>query len=481
MKDLYHIKLLALTAILLLSISCRPKELTAQKPLASAGPNLYIPPLIDSRSGLIELNAQWAQYEFFANTPSTTMGYNGSYLGPSILLHRGARAQIKLNNHLGEATTLHSHGMMLPSGKDGGPASPIAAGDSWLLDFTVEQFAGTSWYHPHLMGSTASQVWQGLAGLYIINDPKLDELGLPSTYGYDDIPLVVQSRVFNDRGQMLEYGRVYNHMSAMMGVHGNEIVINGQIALQLTVPSGWIRLRLLNGSNSSVFEFALEDGANFYQIASDLSLLPVPQKMRSLRLLTGQRAEIMIDSSQFQYNELWLRLLDPHDHSPSNQSSVALSIAVDPSQKATGSLPNVLIDEGRDWESAISGARQRNIGLEMSGMMMMSRGYSINGQQYSPKTSLFSAVQGSYEVWNISSNMLAHSFHAHGVRFRILSSPFAPQGSEGWFDTVDVEEGRISQVLVYFPQPSTESKGFMLHCHMLEHEENGMMSQFFVN
>ena len=127
-------------------------------------------------------------------------GVNGSYLGPVVRVERGDRVRMQVVNRLPEATTLHWHGMRLPARMDGGPHRMIEPGATQTPEWTVDQPATTSWFHPHPHERTAMHVYRGVAGLFLIDDPDGPEL--PSAYGVDDIPLIVQDKVLDGDGQL---------------------------------------------------------------------------------------------------------------------------------------------------------------------------------------------------------------------------------------------------------------------------------------
>jgi blue copper oxidase len=110
-------------------------------------------------------------------------------------------------------------------------------------------------------------------------------------------------------------------------------------------------------------------------------------------------------------------------------------------------------------------------------------GNRINGQAFATDTPAFAVKQGQYERWNISGtgDMMLHPFHIHGARFRLLSEngqPVAPHRA-GWKDIVRVE-GANSEVLVRFDHLAPKERAYMAHCHLLEHEDSGMMLSFTV-
>ena len=194
------------------------------------------------------LDVQSGQTDFLGSRLTETLGYNGSYLGPVIRIKKGEEVNIRVNNHLGFPTTIHWHGLVVDGENDGGPHQGIHPSESWSPTFIVGQDAATLWYHPHLMGDTANQVYYGLAGLIYIDDENSEQLNLPKEYGVNDIPLIVQDRSFNRDGS-------FAYRTTMMGVvAGDTIMINGTVSPFLNVTKGNIRFRILNASNSQNFE-----------------------------------------------------------------------------------------------------------------------------------------------------------------------------------------------------------------------------------
>jgi len=161
-------------------------------------------------------------------------------------------------------------------------------------ELKVVNKASTMWYHSHQLHKTAPQVWAGLAGLIRIDDDESAALDLPSTYGVDDIPVVLMDRGFTRSGQMPYEPSMH---SRMMGMTGNVPMVNGTVWPYFEVTTRLVRLRLLNGSNGSIYTLAFSDGRSFDQIGSDGGLLSAPAHMRALRLAPGERAEIVVDMS----------------------------------------------------------------------------------------------------------------------------------------------------------------------------------------
>lgn len=176
---------------------------------------------------------------------------------------RGENVRVNVTNDVGETSTLHWHGMHLPAAMDGGPHQTVEPGTTWSPHWTIDQPASTLWYHPHLHGSTASHVYRGLAGMFLVDEQ--DGPALPGEYGVDDIPVIVQDKKF-DGNQLDEDGAIF----ANVGTLGDEILVNGTPGpFFLDVTTERVRLRLLNASNARIYNFSFDTGLPFRLIGTD--------------------------------------------------------------------------------------------------------------------------------------------------------------------------------------------------------------------
>ncbi|MCP2232089.1 multicopper oxidase CueO [Erwinia aphidicola] len=505
---------------------------------AEQRPLLPIPSLLtaDARSE-ISLIAQAGSSSWRGkNVP--TWGYNGALLGPAIQLERGKEVNITVYNRLPEATTVHWHGLELPGQVDGGPQARIAPNQSRRVTFTPDQPAATCWFHPHQHGRTGYQVAQGLAGLVLINDPESGKLLLPKQWGIDDIPVILQDKRLTADGSQIDYQ--LDIMSAAVGWFGDTMLTNGAIYPQAGVPRGWLRLRLLNGCNARSLNITTSDKRPMYVIASDGGLLGEPVQVSELPMMPGERFEVLVDTTDgkpFDLQTLPVRQMGM-TLPPFNQPLPVLSIA--PLQvQASGTLPDRLVEmpavpaaqgantrwlqlmmdpeldrrgmqalmekyghasmAGMSMDAHDSGKADAKPQMAMSGMdhgemagmdhakapkaWDFHQGNQINGVAFNMDKPAFEVKQGAYEKWTISGegDEMLHPFHIHGTQFRILSEngkPPAPHRS-GWKDTVRVEGWR-SEVLVRFNHQATPDQAYMAHCHLLEHEDTGMMLGFTV-
>ncbi len=469
-------------------------DLSRTKPLSAASISgirnpLAIPPI--DRGEMLDgvrqfnLKIQDGETEFFANLVTKTRGINGNYLGPVLRFRKGETIRANVTNTLKESTTLHWHGFNLPAKADGGPHQIIKPGTTWSPEFKVLENASTMWFHAHMLGQTSQQVWQGLAGMVIIDDDNSDALNLPSTYGVDDIPVVLQDRSFDELG-----GMAYSTSmgSRMLGVRGDIPVINGTVKPFFEAVSGLVRLRFLNGSNASIYGLEFSDKREFRQIASDGGLLEAPVSMRHLRLAPGERAEIIV---QLADNEtVFLKSMSIPDNygvmtkmmggqTPNFEilelrAKDKLSASYDLPVKLA-SLPAPVIPKS---------AKKRRFVLEMIGMGMMGGdSFAINGKPMDISVVNNVVPKDQSEIWEIfNAGPMAHPFHVHNTQYRILERNNAPPAPNeaGFKDTVLVNPSETVRILVKFENYTDPVRPYMYHCHILEHEDGGMMGQFTV-
>lgn len=398
------------------------------------------------------------------------LGYsNGGILGPTLIGKTGQKVQIQLTNRLSEGTNLHWHGLEVPVDQDGLPENSILPGQSKNYDFTIKNRAGMYWYHPHLMGSTARQAYQGLAGLILIRDAEEDSLHLPS--GEYELPLVVQDRRANHTYQP-------NMDEIMSGFMGDHIEVNGIASPIHQVKKGVYRLRILNGSNARVYDFALSDHRMMTLIGSDGGLLPQAQSVDHLLLGPGERADVLVSFEKDPTaNELYLI---SQNFSGGNQGSQSFKVMKFKVLDAVGTSYTVPAQLSK-IEAIPSTSQNRTFALAMassmnSGSMGM---HTINGQIYDSKRIEAQIKAGSVEQWKWTNNTHEiHPIHIHGVQFQVIERSVGrtalPQ-EKGWKDTFVLLPMEQATIAIRF---SSELGRHLFHCHNLEHEEDGMMLQY---
>lgn len=499
--------------------------------LAATRPALPIPPLLaaDARSRIrLDINAGTTR---FADKVANTYGYNGSLLGPALKLRQGKTVTLDIYNHLPEETTVHWHGLEVPGEVDGGPQGVITAGGTRSVTFTPEQRAATCWFHPHQHGKTGRQVAMGLSGLVLIDDAESGILRLPSLWGIDDIPLIIQDKRFDDQGQ-IDYQ--LDVMTAAVGWFGDTLLCNGAIYPQHANPRGWLRLRLLNGCNARSLKIATSDNRPLYVVASDGGFLAEPVKLNELDMLMGERFEVLVDTSDGQPFDIVTLPVKQMGMTVAPFDNAVPVVHIQPlTLHASGELPDKLVDVPA--LPLTSGLTERHFHLMMNpkldqqGMQILMEKYGmqamagmehgamghgamksgtmdpmqhggtahgnsssefdlhnanmINDKPFAMNSIDFTASKGQLEKWVISGegDMMLHPFHIHGTQFRILTENGKPVAAhrQGWKDTVKVE-GAKSEILVRFDHCAAPEHAYMAHCHLLEHEDTGMMLGFSV-
>ena len=294
-------------------IQTRPDQLATLPVVAihSHVQTLPIPPLdageMQGQARTYDLLMQNGSKEFVAGLPASTSGYNGDYLGPTLLMREGDQVVLNVSNQLDERTSTHWHGLHVPAVMDGGPHQMIEPGETWTASFPVLNRAATYWYHPHLHPSpgpggvimdptgTGYQVYRGLAGMIIIEDGTSDALALPRSYGQDDIPLILQDRRFNEDGSLLHFPSDFNPATDPALRKGGHFLVNGAEGAVLAVGAQVVRLRILNASNARVYNLGFSDNRTFYQVVSDGGFLAAPLPMSRLVLAPAERVEILLD------------------------------------------------------------------------------------------------------------------------------------------------------------------------------------------
>jgi FtsP/CotA-like multicopper oxidase with cupredoxin domain len=483
-------------------------------------PILPITDLIDGFEERISLKLSQSTHDFGTGVASTTLGINNSYLGPVLRVKQGQTLPFDVSNGIGEMTTLHWHGLHVPGNVDGGPHQQIQSGETWSPDVPITQHASMNWFHSHAHGKTAKQTYKGLVGVMLIEDDASLSADLPSRYGVDDFTLVLQDKTFDDDG-LLNYKLTETAIDD--GFLGETLVVNGAIApVAQTVPTGLVRLRILNASNANFMTLSMARG-DLNVIASDGGFLASTVRTDTLRMSPGERYEILIDMRQVDSNQLLVAYEMPEIGLVSglkreynrlterkhqlgglgglirelwNDDGVkfpALTLNRQDEYGFDGSIPKSLASLSvADPASALitrSFELNQYTGADLAALAAAGDNYcgdgsamGINGKSMDIKRIDENVLKGKTEIWRISVDDWRHPFHIHGCSFRILSQEGAepPAYAQGWKDMVHVNGNVWSEVLLRFDYNAPKETPYMYHCHILEHEDCGMMGQFTV-
>lgn len=455
---------------------------------------LLIPSAIEDTN--ISLTLQNGTHQFFAGESTATMGANGNVLAPTLIINKNDDLNINVTNNLGEQTTIHWHGMHISAINDGGPHTIIEPGATWNPQFTVLNNASTMWYHPHLLDKTDEHVSKGLAGMIIIKDNVEAALNLPRTYGVDDIPLVIQTKDFDNNFEII-------HLSNS----DNVVTVNATVNPFVELPAQVVRLRLLNGSSQRSFNLGFSGDRTFYEIATDGGLIASSLPLTRLEIAPGERFEILVDLAGLNGQTLQLKSyaseltngvygatfpganttleLDNYNPNPLNGADfnlLQIDVVAQTVNPVTTVINNLVTitpyeevdsDENRDITfSSITG-----------GLDALNGGFTINGESMDMSAINITIPLENTEIWTIQNGTpIGHPFHIHDIQFYILDIDFGtvPDHLKGWKDTVYVKSGSIVRVITKFEDFANDTVPFMYHCHMLKHEDDGMMGQFVV-
>lgn len=455
-------------------------------------PELLTGSLVDGVR-IFNLSMQHGTSSFLSGLNTDTYGYNGDYLGPSLQLNQGEQVALNVTNEMSEDTTTHWHGIHLPPNMDGTPHQIINPSATWTARFEVKSRASTFWYHPHphsdgnarSNSGVGGQVYRGLAGLLLVQDSQIAQLDLPNEYGIDDIPLIIQDRSFNADGSFDDFPQ----QTAMR--KGDQFLVNGMISPLLAAPAQLVRFRILNASNARIYNLGFSDTRTFYQIGSDGGLLEGPVALNRLLLAPAERAEILLDLSSDENQTIALRsfnaelgtsvvpnaVSDTYDRADFNLMTIQIGSLT---ENALNSIPTSLNSILRIAETDAV-----NFGNPRSFVLANGRqtGPSINGLSMDMSVINEVVQLNDTEIWEVRNDAnIAHPFHVHGDSFQILSRNGAlPDANElGWKDVVLVKPDETVLIIKNHADFADSTVPFMYHCHLLEHEDGGMMGQYTV-
>lgn len=458
---------------------------------------LFIPPVLTGTD--FDLTVQTGTQQFFPGNPTPTYGINGAFLSPTIVVNKGDVVTLNVHNTLSVGTTMHWHGLHVSPENDGGPHQLIAAGTTWSPSFEILNNAGTFWYHPHGEGKTELHVSKGLAGLFIIHDPEEEALGLPSTYGVDDIPLIVQSKAFD----VLQQIAIADHMDT-------SVFVNGTIHATTTVPAQVVRFRLLNGSSMRSFNFGFSNDLTFYQIATDGGLTATPNAVTRLLLAPGERSEILVDFSSMNGQNIQLMSyasempdgifggpavgIAPdtiHDYSMNFLNGADFDLLEmtigNPTATPVTNIPSSLVTFTPYNTDDMDIARTLvfdTLRLLPTNTPSLAEGpFGINDKTFDMDSINIEIPLNSTEVWTlVNRTHIAHPFHIHDIQFNVIEKggTTPPVTEQGWKDVVLVMPHDSVKFITKFITFSDTMVPYMYHCHLLHHEDDGMMGSFLV-
>ena len=454
--------------------------------------------------GSFTLVAKPVRQAVLAGRPATLLAYEVEqaghiYLNPVLRVRRGTLLRVHYWNALDETSIVHWHGLKIDTNNDGHPHYAVDAGGTYDYQFTVENRAGTYWYHPHPHHLAARQVYRGLAGFFIVDDDE--ELALRNALGLalgtTDIPLMIHDKRIDDHGALLYAPGKHERMH---GHYGDRVLVNLTPAPRLDVETRIYRLRLLNASNARIYRLAFlhgERALDFTVIGGDGGLLAQPVAARELFLAPAERADVLLDLSSADAGDRVTLASLPFDFMQGNPLPSALPCVplglllfrVVRRARFAATMPRTL--------SALESVEAGNGPTRRFTLDFRAGAWRINGASYRMSETAFSVKRGTREVWEFSSGgtPTPHPIHVHGHQFRMLERRTTaahmrgaythPNGLApmelGWKDTALLWPGETIRLAMDFSHAYAGDQVYMLQCHNLEHESHGMMVNFRVS
>ena len=440
-----------------------------------------VPQVYQSQDGLLELDLSASESPVnLGNKQAYLLTYNGQIPAPRLEANPGDRVKIHFTNNLSQPTNIHYHGLHIPiTGNADNVFLQIEPGEQLTYEFTIPENhpAGTFWYHPHLHGLVAEQLFGGLAGLFIVRG-ELDEI--PEIKAAQEEFLVLQDFALDDDGRLMGS----SHMSLMSGREGDLITVNGKVNPSFTLPANKLmRLRILNASPSRFYRLALEEGT-FYQIATDGGALNEPTEVNEVLLTPGQRAEVLIKGNQESRQYRLLNL--PYDRGSmgmmgggmmggkNRDEPIILATVNSESADESLALPTKLASISALPEPQAEKSFQLNHGMSPA----VGMAFLINGEPYSHDIIHTQVKLDTIEDWElINTGVMDHPFHIHGNAFQVISRNGQPESLLAWRDTVLVKRGETVRIRIPFKDFAGKT---VYHCHVLDHEDLGMMGNLMI-
>lgn len=449
-------------------------------PSSVAGLAFAQPNELSSQDGRLELTLRAEETQVpYGNGTRFAYTFNGTTPGPTLRVRPGDTISLTLENGLTEHTNLHTHGLHVSPNRGADDVFiTINPGEShtYTYEIPTDHRSSMCWYHPHHHGMVASQISGGLFGAIIVED-ELDQI--EELANANERVLLLSDPRIGSHAEVLDV----SHMDVMMGREGDAAMVNSIGRPTLQAESGTLEhWRILNASASRYYRLAV-DGQQMMAIGTDGSRLAKPLAIEELLLAPGERAEVLIAPSAT--GTYWLRTLGydrgrpgmgggmgggmgANSKSAEEEKLLALEVR---GSSAAAVMPSRLLPDA-ELTAGQAGDR-RPVALGMVGGGGGGMRFTIDGATFDENVTNITAAAGTTEDWVISntSNM-DHPFHLHVWPFRVVERSTGSADLPGWKDTVNVPPGGSVTVRI----PLTDLTGrTVYHCHILDHEDQGMM------
>ena len=413
------------------------------------------------------LTAAPAKLSLIQGVFTDVFAYNGRFPGPTLEFREGDRVTVHFRNDLPEPTTVHWHGLHLPFMSDGSPFHPVAPGEQYDYVFTIRPgAAGTYWYHPHPDHRTGHQIAKGLYGAIIVRAP---DDPLPSSLA--EKVLVLSDNRFSPDGQidLPDPHTPEGNADRENGREGDVIFVNGEVKPTLTIRAGEVqRWRVINASAARVYRLSLP-GHKLLHIGNDGGLFERPVEVDEIVVANAERVELLVRGTGSPGTRVALRSL-PYDRyipqtRPRNWSDTRelLTLHYSDEPAVAGVELPAMLRRIPVLDTAQATARR---------LMVLSQGM-INGRMMDMQRVDVAATLDATEIWEIENLVgMDHPFHLHGFQFQMLDRDGVPEPFRSWKDVVNVPKHGTARFIVRYANYPGK---WMFHCHILDHEDHGMM------
>mgnify|MGYP000524078634 FL=1 len=433
------------------------------------------PPVLASSGGVLDVTLEAAPGVTLAGRSTRALGYNGGSPGPTLLVRAGDTLRVSLRNRLDRPTNLHTHGLHVsPEGRSDNVFRVVRPGESADYEYLVPEDhpAGTFWYHPHHHGTVTDQVFGGLLGAIVVagpDDPTVDR----------DRVLVVSDTTLTGDGTVAPAG----HMDAMLGREGELVLVNGVQQPTLEVVAGSTeRWRVVNTCVSRFLDLRL-DGHSWQLLGYDGQALQAPRARDRLLLAPGNRVDVLVSPAEAGSTILRTLAHDRGDMGMGMGMGMGGSGGGDSSSETV--LANVVVGSSGGSTRAVPWAgpgaavpdlrgavvdRSRTVTMTGGTMGMGMTEFGFDGQTFDPARVDQRLQLGTVEEWTlVNTTTMDHPFHLHVWPMQLLGSDPDPPD---WRDVVIVPAR--AEVTVRVPIRDHGGRT-VYHCHILDHEDLGMM------
>ncbi|MEX5277852.1 multicopper oxidase family protein [Kocuria sp. CPCC 205261] len=449
------------------------------------GRELLQPEVLSSRDGALDLalEAAPARVRIGART-AHVQAFNGSLPGPTLRVRPGDTLRVAMTNGLEAPTNLHVHGLHVsPEDNGDNPFVSIAPGDSFDYDFSLpdDHPPGTYWYHPHRHGHVADQLAAGLYGAIVVKDPD------PVPVARERV-LVVSDLTLDDSGNLAEV----SPPQRMMGREGETVLVNGQVRPRAGAAPGERELwRVVNACPARYLRLTL-DGQKLRLLGRDVGRLPEPVELTEVTLAPGNRVELLVDTREGA-STLTAAPVDrgsmdgmmggamPGDGPGTDEPIELLTLEVtgDRAADAGPVPPGPVLRDLREEPVAARRTLDFAMGMGMGGMMGGMRGpgqmmsFTIDGRPFDAERTDQRVRVGTVEEWTLTnSSPMDHPMHLHVWPMQVVTEAGREVAAPRWLDVVNVPAFGEVTVRVAFDDFAGRT---VYHCHILDHEDLGMM------